>query len=352
MRSSAGAPSYISAVPSILFALLLALCAQLVQPSRVQAQPRCGDADPEISISLCSAIIQSGRARGRELAVAHTERGVAYVSLLDYDRALRDFAEAITIDRSFARAFANRGAVYGAKQDFDKAIEDFTQVLKLDPASAPAFSDRAGMHRLNGQQDEAIRDYTEAIRLDPAFADAILNRAITLAGTSRCKEAVADFTRAIELNPIEPVAHVDRGVCHEAMGRDDLALQDYSAHLALQPRSRVRPRAACRAVLPRPPVRSRARRLRTSAHRQSELGGGVVRPRRGAQDERRRASRRSGYGNRRRDAARRRRPDGRAGCETVAVVALNSLPWPSRLFRIQRARFGAFERMPPIQSGF
>jgi tetratricopeptide (TPR) repeat protein len=218
-------------------------------PSSVSAQARCGHPDPEVSISVCSAAIESGRARGRDLAIAHTERGVAYVALLDYDRALHDFGEAIRIDSTFAKAFANRGAVYGAKQDFDRAIDDFTRVLALEPRSANAFADRAGMHRLNGEHDEAIRDYSEAIRINPAFGDAILNRGITLAGTSRCADAIADFTRAIELSESEPgtgtgtrnagtaIALVDRGVCREKAGRDDLALQDYSAHLEIEPRS-------------------------------------------------------------------------------------------------------------------
>ena len=232
-----------------VIALVVIWLISALTPSSARAQARCGDPDPEVSISVCSAIIQAGRARGRDLAVAHTERGVAYVALLDYDRALHDFGEAIRIDATFAKAFANRGAVHGAKQDFDKAIDDFTRALKLEPRSSHAFADRAGMHRLNGQHDEAIRDYTEAIRMNPAFAEAILNRAITLAGTSRCADAIADFTRAIELFESEPgtrtgtrnsgtsIALVDRGVCYEKSGRDDLAVKDYSAHLELEPRS-------------------------------------------------------------------------------------------------------------------
>jgi tetratricopeptide (TPR) repeat protein len=197
---------------------------------------------------VCSALIQSGRLLGRDLAIAHTDRGVAYVTLLDYDRALQDFDHAIRADAKYAKAFANRGAVYGAKQDFDKAIEDFTRVVMLEPRSAHAFADRAGMHRLTGQHDAAIRDYTEAIRIDPAFAEAILNRAITLAGTQRCADAIADFTRVIELSGVPgsgskflfeqaAIALVDRGVCHEKLGRDDFAVQDYSAHIAIAPRS-------------------------------------------------------------------------------------------------------------------
>src|SRR5687767_2100894 len=226
------------------YVIALVLISALL-PSSVRGQSRCGDADPEISISMCSALIQSGRLRGRDLAIAHTGRGVAYVTLLDYDRAVQDFDHAIRADSTYAKAFANRGAVYGAKQDFDKAIEDFTRVLTLEPHSAHAFADRAGMHRLNGQHDAAIRDYTEAIRIDPAFTEAILNRALTLAGTERCIDAIADFTRVIELsqrkhgtpNSGTSIALVDRGVCHERAGHEDLALHDYSAHIAIDPRS-------------------------------------------------------------------------------------------------------------------
>ena len=258
----------------------LALLSLLLLPSAGRSQDgagRCGDADPEISISVCSGIIQSGRARGRDLAVAHTNRGIAYVALQNYDRALEDLDRAIAIDSRFSKAFANRGAVYGARQDFAKAIADFTQVLKLEPDSAAAFADRASMYRLDGQHEAAIKDYGEAIKRNPAFADALLNRATTLAGTSRCSEAVADFTRAIELNPSEPIAYVDRGVCHEAAGRDDLALEDYSAHLKLDARSSVRARATCGVVLPHGPARSRAPGLRTGPGRQSRLGGCALR---------------------------------------------------------------------------
>jgi len=125
-------------VRSLVIALVLI---SALVPSTVRAQARCGHPDPEISISVCSGIIQSGRAKGRDLAVAHTERGIAYVTLLDYDRALLDFGEAIRIDPSFARAFANRGAVYGAKQDFEKALADFSRVLTLEPRSAQPLFD-------------------------------------------------------------------------------------------------------------------------------------------------------------------------------------------------------------------
>ena len=258
---------------SFVIALVLMLISAL-SPSSARAQARCGDPDPEISISVCSAIIQSGRARGRDLAVAHTERGVAYVTLLDYDRALLDFGEAIRIDPTFARAFANRGAVHGAKQDFDKAIDDFTRVLELEPRSAtrlrrsrghapPQRAARRGdsrLHRGDSPQPGVRRGDSE-----PRHH---AGRHVAMCGGD-CRFHARH--RAFESNRNqEPGSHrlVDRGVCYEKGGRDDLALKDYSAHLELDPRSQYGLELRGALLLPRAAIRSRPRRLRAGARRQ------------------------------------------------------------------------------------
>ena len=58
----------------------------------------CGDANPEISIGGCNAVIQAGREKGKALAAAFASRGVAYMALEDFDRAIQDFAQSIKLD--------------------------------------------------------------------------------------------------------------------------------------------------------------------------------------------------------------------------------------------------------------
>jgi uncharacterized protein (DUF1697 family)/tetratricopeptide (TPR) repeat protein len=197
----------------------------------------CGDDNPDISIAGCTAIIESRREKGPALARAFAARGAAYMALQDFDRAIQDFTQAVTIDSADAGVFANRGAAYGARQEWDSAIRDFSRVVALRPNSAHAFSDRAAMYLLAGQPDKALQDFTDAIGLDPSFVDAILNRGLTLASTARCAQAIPDFTRVIELNATEARAFLERGVCYEKSARSDLALADFSAHLLLEPRS-------------------------------------------------------------------------------------------------------------------
>jgi hypothetical protein len=160
-------------------------------------------------------VIQSG-AQGTELAAAHTNRGIAYVALFNYDRALQEFDRAIAADSKYTKAFANRGAVQGRKavvRGGDCRLHPGDRTRSAIGNGVRRSSEHVSTER---QLDEAIRDYGEAIARDAKFAEALLNRAITLAGTSRCAEAIADFTRAIEINPREPIAFVDRGVCYES----------------------------------------------------------------------------------------------------------------------------------------
>ena len=49
---------------------------------------------PELLISGCTAVIQSGIHRGRNLVVAFTNRGVGHRQTFQYDRAFADFEHA------------------------------------------------------------------------------------------------------------------------------------------------------------------------------------------------------------------------------------------------------------------
>src|SRR5262245_30980279 len=178
----------------------------------------CGDPNPDISIAVCSGLIQARRISGGSLAAVYAERGVAYMALQDFDRAIADFTQAIKIDSRNVKALANRGAAHGARQEWESAIQDFSQVIALD-RTAHAYADRAGMYLLAGQADRAIQDFSEAIKLDSGFVDAIFTRGLTLASVKRCSDAIPDFTRVIELKLDEPKAYLERASCYEASGR-------------------------------------------------------------------------------------------------------------------------------------
>ena len=82
--------------------------------------------------------------------------------------------------------------------EYDKAIRDYDEAIRLNPKNALAFNNRGIVRRVLKEYDKAIRDYDEAIRLDPKCAVAFINRGALLLSSRRPK-ASADFQSAIDV---------------------------------------------------------------------------------------------------------------------------------------------------------
>src|SRR5690348_1662828 len=99
-------------------------------------------ASPDVQISGCTAVIRSGREKGKSLAIAFNNRGNGFHAKQDYDRAIGDYDEAIRLNPSYARAYYNRGISYANKGLVDRAIEDYTHAIELSPRYAHAYGNR------------------------------------------------------------------------------------------------------------------------------------------------------------------------------------------------------------------
>jgi tetratricopeptide (TPR) repeat protein len=65
--------------------------------AQTRDQQRCSAPDPDLSISACTAMIQSGRETRQDLAQAFFFRGIAYFHKGESDRAIQDFDQAIRL---------------------------------------------------------------------------------------------------------------------------------------------------------------------------------------------------------------------------------------------------------------
>jgi tetratricopeptide (TPR) repeat protein len=154
-------------------------------------QQQCPGADPDLSISGCTAMIESGHETQQRLPIDFYNRGIAYAAKDQYDRAVEDFDHAIRLNPNDAGAFVARGRADALKDQYDRAIEDFDHAIRLNPNDAGAFVARGRAYALKGQYDRAIEDYDHAIRLDPNDAGAFVARAgaYTSKGVTACRPA-------------------------------------------------------------------------------------------------------------------------------------------------------------------
>ncbi len=103
-------------------------------------------------------------------------------------------------------AHMDRADIYLSKKEYDKAIQDFNQAISLAPNYQPAYLGRAwsfhglGKKRQDKMQiNQAIRDYDRAIELDPKQAITYLNRGIAYNFLGDYRQALRDYKTAAKL---------------------------------------------------------------------------------------------------------------------------------------------------------
>ncbi len=187
--------------------LFLAAWTQTTQADFSQNIKRC-DSDsthPDIQIAACTRNIQSGRFIGRNLAVAFTNRGLAYKRKGQLDRAIADYSEAIRLKPDDAQVFNNRGNAYYYDGQLDLAIKDYDDAIRLKPDLAVAFSNRGNVYRKQGQFDRAIEEYDKALHFEPDDSQVFADRGLAYEKKGEPSQALRDFEKAHALGFRHPL---------------------------------------------------------------------------------------------------------------------------------------------------
>ena len=170
-----------------------------------------------------------------QLPEAYNNRGIAYAAKSEFDTAIQDCNTAITLNLQYTNAYNNRGAAYASKGEFDTAIQDYNTAITLNPQYAEAYYNRGAAYASKGEFDTAIQDYNTAITLNSNYAEAYNNRGNAYADNSEFDRAIQDYDKAIELNPNDAEVYNNRGVTYKDKGKFDKAIQDYGTAITLNP---------------------------------------------------------------------------------------------------------------------
>jgi tetratricopeptide (TPR) repeat protein len=126
----------------------------------------------------------------------HVEQGQKYAEKKEYDKAVREFTEAIRLDPKNAEAYHERGRAYVELKEYDKAISDFTEAIRIEP-DAGSYVARGGAYEHKKDYPRAVSDYELALRLDAEDEDALNSLAWVLATCPN--DGVRNGPRAVEL---------------------------------------------------------------------------------------------------------------------------------------------------------
>jgi tetratricopeptide (TPR) repeat protein len=170
-------------------------------------------------------------------ASAYAMRGAARFSEGDYEEALADAEQALTLDPHCVSALSTRASIRQRKGDVTGAIDDLTSLTAETPKSFQPWATR-GILRINkGDIDGALHDFDTVIALAPNFKEALEYRATIYFRKFAYRDAIQDLNRAIDLDPSYSIAFGSRGDCELQINDLDAARNDYTRAIELDPAS-------------------------------------------------------------------------------------------------------------------
>jgi tetratricopeptide (TPR) repeat protein len=189
------------------------------------------------ALKLTTETLKEARTSEEKAAIL-VARGTVYATSGDFEKAMADFDEAISLTPKSAEAYGSRGWAYARYGDFDNAIDDLSTAVRFDPCNAAAYCVRGWAEENKGDSMSAITDFTEAIRLNSQYAtDAYCQRGWIYSERGRLDKAIADYTEAIRLAPKCAASYVHRGSLYLRKGNVDKALADVRTAMTLDPKN-------------------------------------------------------------------------------------------------------------------
>ena len=137
-----------------------------------------------------------------EDALIYNGRGLARQALGQYDEAVADYTQAITLDADFAEAYFNRGLLYHDQLGNRRgAMTDYNRAIRLDETMADAFIARGNLNLDLEHPDKALEDFDRALELDDQAVAAYLGRSDAYRALGQTRKANADLAHARALDP-------------------------------------------------------------------------------------------------------------------------------------------------------
>ena len=167
--------------------------------------------DFDDAIAYYDEIISTDPENTSILADIYYNRGTAYSTIGEYDRAIEDLTKAIELRPNDPRAYYNRGGTYIDKQFYELAIKDFDKAINLNPDDSSHYLLRGVAHIEKHDYELAASDFSNAIKLNPSDAGAYNGRGTSHYRNADFDSAIADFSQAIQLNPALAQAYCNRG---------------------------------------------------------------------------------------------------------------------------------------------
>ena len=148
----------------VLFVLLLASPAYPEDLSLcLEGWKKTDAGEHAAAIALLNKCIATGDLAEKNLARTYRNIGIIYKKIGQYTDALQHLNLAMAHESKDPwNDYVNRGTVWVKLTEYQKALNDYNQALSIKPDYGPAYYGRGELFEIQGDQQSAVREYQKA----------------------------------------------------------------------------------------------------------------------------------------------------------------------------------------------
>lgn len=214
---------------------------ELLQPAKFFNRPAVSNKPLDSESSALEQALHNTNLAIRQQpqqAELYLKRGNIYFNLHQFDQAVADFSQALSLDDQLDQAYYGRGMALARDGKIQAGIADLTVYIQRHPQDSNARTKRGVRYIWAKQLAEAKRDLTAAIQLNPQNAEAHDDLGVVLAQEKNYQAALHHFSQAIQHDPSYQKAYHNLSMVYLILNQPDKALRQIDRALSLSPESR------------------------------------------------------------------------------------------------------------------
>lgn len=177
------------------------------------------------------ALLLTGCAVSRPIAVTHMERGDNALAREDVRAALVEFQQAVKLDPQYALAHSRLGQAYKRAGELSKAADSLQTAVRLDPFHFDSFFSLGDVYTLLNQVAYAVQAYVQCVKLKPQDFESRFRLAMCYHQQNDLSKAIPEYQMAVQLDPRNAVAWSNLGAAQDASGSSYEAIKAYKRAL-------------------------------------------------------------------------------------------------------------------------
>lgn len=191
-----------------------------------------------IPIELTLELLSNKISKQSENAPLYIERGQLYFQLHEFDKAIRDFDRALSIDKSLQKAYFERGMALARNGQIEEGIKDLSYFIKHNPKSSLAYTKRGVRYIWAGKLNLAKKDLIQAVKLNNKNSEAHDDLGVIFAQEKLLDTAIKHFSLAIQYDPSYQKAYHNLALAYILQNKPTQALSAVNKALLLDNDSR------------------------------------------------------------------------------------------------------------------